>query len=124
MFSNEGRKSLIKEVLKEDIFLNMTDEECLENISLIRKYLDELKAEYAFRVHMENGLESYDDIYEIIKDFTQTYALAINYKKILKKKGNYDNLNVKDLNENEVNTEKYFLNIPKKTIMIPKKKTR
>ena len=116
---------MIKEILKEDIFSNVTYEECLDNVVLIKDSLDKLKTEYAFRVHMENGLESYEGLQDIIKDYVKVYNLVIKYKRFLDKKGISDNLNVKDLSDNEEYHEKYLLNIPNRIIpMTEKVKTK
>lgn len=123
MFSDKGNIELIKNVLDEEPFIYMTEEELLENITLIKQHLDELKAEYAFRVHMENGLESYDYLSDIIKRYIKVYKCLLGRKKSLKDDNN--NLNVKDLNENEEYTERYFLDIPNKIIPLEEKvKTR
>lgn len=123
MFSDKGNIELIKNVLDEEPFIYMTEEELLENIALIKQHLDELKAEYAFRVHMENGLESYDYLSDIIKRYIKVYKCLLGRKKSLKDDKN--NLNVKDLNENEEYTERYFLDIPNKIIPLEEKvKTR
>lgn len=125
MFSKKGNIELIKNVLDEYPFYKMTEEELLENIALIKVKLDELKAEYAFRVHMENGLESYDYLSDDIKNYIKIYKLLLGRKKILKGGKKNNNLNVKDLSDNEEYLEKYLLNIPHKIIPLKEKvKTR
>lgn len=123
MFSRNGIIELIRIILNEKEFVFMSDEELLDNIDLIKKRLNELKAEYVFRVHMENGLESYDDLSEIIDD-NNVYKYLLICRKNLK--GNkYSNLNVKDLNDYEEYRERHLLNIPNKVITLKEKdKTR
>ena len=123
MFSEKGKKSLFEIILKDDVLANMSEEEIINYISMIKQYLDELKAEYVFRVHMENGLEPYEDILSIIRDYVELYKYLISIK-MLKKEKITDFLNVKDLNDNEEYKEKYLLRIPQKMIMLPRKKEK
>lgn len=125
MFSEKVNKELTKIILDEIPFSSMTEEEILDNITLLKQYLDKLKSEYIFRVHMENGLESYDDITNMIKIYLKIYKYILIHKETLKNIDSFKNLNVKDLNDNEEYKEKYLLNIPNKVIPAHEKiKTR
>lgn len=81
MYSKEGINSLIKEILEKKPFTEMSYKTIFDNIDLVKEKLDELKEEYAYRVHMENGMiEHPDEILHSIKVLKKIYDLLLEYQ--------------------------------------------
>ena len=121
MYSKEGIISLIKEILDEKPFTEMTYENIVRNINLVEERLNELKAEYAYRVHMENGMiEHPDELLDLIKILKKVYTMLLKRKEKYKEKNNNKKeLKIKNLDKTEENQKKINLNIPQKIILIP-----
>ncbi|MBR3230017.1 MAG: hypothetical protein IKF91_04235 [Bacilli bacterium] len=126
MYSKEGIISLIKEILDEKPFTEMTYENIVRNIDLVEERLNELKAEYAYRVHMENGMiEHPDELLDSIKILKKVYTMLLKRKEKKEKERNNNKkeLKVKNLDKTEENQEKNDLNIPQKIILVPEEET-
>lgn len=61
MISKEARLTLIGEAIKNTPFEGISEQELLNSAEQISAYISELVDEYAFRAHMENGMEYHED---------------------------------------------------------------